>query len=215
MPEKDVTTLLRAWGDGDRAAGDDLFPVIYDELRRIAQRKPGVSSDATLQPTALINEAFLRLTHSLKTDWRDRTQFFAYAAVVMRNIMLDYSRRKKTGKRGDVENWVSLDEALYSTDGRELDVEALDDALTRLAELDETQAKIVELRFFGGMSVQEDSRLPEHLSANRKPGMGHGQNVAGGAAWSEAVNFPSRAEFGASRRVLACNGWKDLCAWTD
>ena len=158
MGETDVTTLLRAWGGGDRAAGDDLFPIIYDELRRIAQAKPGVDAHATFHPTALINEAFLHLASDPKADWRDRTQFFAYAAVVMRNIMVDYSRRKKAGKRGDPDQWVSLDEALYSPAGQELDVEALDDALKRLAELDEAQSRIVELRFFGGMSVEETAQ---------------------------------------------------------
>lgn len=147
--------MLRAWGGGDTDAGDELFRVIYNELRKMAARHGRGSREATIQPTALVHEAFIALASEGITDWRDRAQFFAFAAVVMRRLLKDYWRRRQARKRGGDQEWVVFDESVHAWMGSGVDFEALDDALTRLAALDATQARIVEYRFYAGLSVEE------------------------------------------------------------
>lgn len=173
MAAGDVTTLLRAWGDGDRSAGEQLFPLIYEELRRLAGRQGSFDADHTLHATALVHEAFIEFNQGLKSDWRDRAQFFAFAALVMRRLMVDYQRAKRADKRGGSMERIEFDEALHALLPATIDFEILDDALTRLAQLDQTQARVVEMRFFGGMTVVETA---EYLgisvrTVNRQWGM--------------------------------------------
>ncbi|MFN7942811.1 MAG: sigma-70 family RNA polymerase sigma factor [Thermoanaerobaculia bacterium] len=159
-PAGEVTALLKAWRDGDAAALDRLVPLVYEDLRRIAgQRLRRASSGETLQPTALVHEAFLRLVHG-KIDWRSRAHFFAVASTTMRNVAVDYARRRLAQKRGGAAVQVEL--ALDS--GAEgappaIDIVALDQALDRLAALDARQAKVVELRFFAGLSLEETAEV--------------------------------------------------------
>jgi RNA polymerase sigma factor (TIGR02999 family) len=151
-----VTRLLRAWCGGDPAALDQLMPLVYDELRRMARRymqqeKPG----NTLQPTALVNEAFLRMVDVTGVRWQDRAHFFAIAAQIMRRILVDAARARGSGKRGGGVERVDLNEsidALPELDRRLVD---LDEALESLARFDARKAKVVELRFFAGLSVKE------------------------------------------------------------
>ncbi len=155
--DADITTLLRAWGAGDESVADELFQSIYGQLRTLAQHHLRSNSAATLTPTVLINEAFLALAADPKSDWRDRVQFFAFTATVMRRLMSAYARRRAAGKRGAGVGAVLFDESAFPVFDRGLDVAKLDDALTALAQLDPNQARIVELRFFGGLSVAEVS----------------------------------------------------------
>ncbi len=151
----DVTTLLRAWGAGDKSVSDELFESIYGQLRFLARHhlrsRPGV----TLTPTVLINDAFLELAGDPRNDWRDRVQFFAFTATVMRRLMSAHSRRRSAAKRGANAEPIAFDESAYPVFDRGLDAATLDDALTALEELDPVQARVVELRFFGGLTVKE------------------------------------------------------------
>lgn len=153
MVGADITVLLRAWGDGDESVSDELFQSIYGQLRILARHHLRSNPGATLTPTVLINEAFLELAADPKNDWRDRVQFFAFTATVMRRVMSAHARRRAAGKRAA--NVGVLDEAAFPVFDRGVDVAKLDDALTALARLDPNQARIVELRFFGGLSVDE------------------------------------------------------------
>jgi len=153
---RNITQLLDAWGGGDKAALDALMPLVYDELRRQASRylrreRPG----HTLQTTALINEAYLRLVDQKKTRWQNRAQFFGIAAQLMRRILVDHARTKHRIKRGGSDVRVSLTGLSAATAAPEVDVIELDEALNRLAEIDPQQAKIVELRFFSGLNVED------------------------------------------------------------
>jgi len=153
---RNITQLLTAWSDGDKAALDALIPVVYDELRRQASRylrheRPG----HTLQTTALINEAYLRLIDQKATRWQNRAQFFGIAAQLMRRILVDHARAKHRAKRGGQGIRVSLTDATSVTKDPDLDLVQLDEALNRLAEIDLQQSKIVELRFFSGLNVEE------------------------------------------------------------
>jgi RNA polymerase sigma factor (TIGR02999 family) len=155
MFSADITTMLRAWGSGDKSVSDELFQSIYSQLRILARHHLRGNSAATLTPTVLINEAFLELAADPKGDWRDRVQFFAFTATVMRRLMSAQARRRAAAKRGAGSGAVPFDEAAFPVFDRGLDVAKLDDALTELARLDPNQARIVELRFFGGLSVAE------------------------------------------------------------
>jgi len=151
-----VTQLLVAWGDGDKAALDELMPLVYEELRRLARRylrKERVGH--TLQTTALVNEAYLRLIDQSSVHWQNRTHFFAVAAQLMRRILVDHARTRVRVKRGGNAIKVSLDEAIALSAAPTLDLLAIDEALERLAALDERKSRIVELRFFGGLSIEE------------------------------------------------------------
>jgi RNA polymerase sigma-70 factor, ECF subfamily len=153
---RNITQLLAAWSAGDKAALDALIPIVYDELRRQASRylrreRPG----HTLQTTALINEAYLRLVDQKSMRWQNRAQFFGIAAQLMRRILVDHARAKHRAKRGGSDVRVSLTDATSITKDPDLDLVELDEALTRLAEIDPQQSKIVELRFFSGLNVEE------------------------------------------------------------
>ena len=170
MPSSNpITELLSRWSDGDLAARDALVPLVYDKLRRIARRSlSGQRGDHTLQPTALVHEAYLRLTRSDSKDWRDRAHFFAMAAQMMRQILVDHARKKAAAKRGGHAVTVVLDEASAVSGRPSLDLLALDDALKQLAALDARQCQIVELRFFGGLSIEEAAKAVKISPATTK-----------------------------------------------
>ena len=153
----EVTQLLLEWNRGDPAALEKLIPLVFADLREIAGRLFRRESEAhTLQPTALVSEVYLRLTEQRKLQWQNREQFFSVAALLMRRILVDYAKGRTAGKRGGGTPNLPLDEALEVADLRRgLDVVGLDEALSRLAELDPRQAKVVELRFFVGLSNEE------------------------------------------------------------
>jgi RNA polymerase sigma factor (TIGR02999 family) len=164
-----ITELLSRWSNGDLAARDALVPLVYDELRRIARRSlSGQRGDHTLQPTALVHEAYLRLTRSDSKDWRDRAHFFALAAQMMRQILVDHARKKAAAKRGGNAVTLVLDEASAVGGRPSLDLLALDDALKQLAALDARQSQIVELRFFGGLSIEEAAEAVKISPATTK-----------------------------------------------
>lgn len=157
-----ITLLLRKWQDGDRAALDRLIPLVYDELHVMASRSMAHEWRAgTLQTTGLVNEAYVKLVDQRNVDWRNRAHFFAIAAQVMRRILLDHARRRLSQKRGLGAVAVPLDAvAVAAPDaGDAVDVIAVDRALQDLERLDPNQAKIVELRFFGGLTVEETSAV--------------------------------------------------------
>jgi RNA polymerase sigma factor (TIGR02999 family) len=150
-----VTELLLAWSGGDQSAFDALAPLVYEELKALARRHMRGERDGhTLQATALVNEAYLKLVDINRVQWQNRAHFFAIAARLMRRILVDFARARRSRKRGAGERHVSLDEALLVAEpGR--DLVALDDALRTLAEVDARKSQVVEMRFFGGLSVQE------------------------------------------------------------
>lgn len=154
----DVTLLLQKWQDGHPEALDALIPLVYKELRRVAHAHlRNERSDHTLQTAALVNEAYLRLVGIDPPHWESRTHFFAIAGRVMRQILVDYARRHRAGKRGAGACRVSLDDVVERAREQQVDVVALDDALEALTALDPRQAQVVELRFFAGMSLQDIS----------------------------------------------------------
>lgn len=158
MPDSssDVTKLLIEWSDGDKDALDSLFPLVYDELRKMArQYLRRERDDHTLQPTALVNEAFMRLVDQQHVNWQNRAHFFAIAANMMRRILINHAEAHRAAKRGGSERKVTLDEAMSVFAERDIDLLALDEALTRLSEFDKEQSRIVELRFFGGLTNEE------------------------------------------------------------
>jgi RNA polymerase sigma-70 factor (ECF subfamily) len=166
-PEKsnEAAGLLTGWCAGDRAALDRLLPLVYDELRRIASRYlEQERPDHTLQPTALVHEAYFRLIDQRQVDWRNRAQFLGLAAEMMRRILVNHARDRNAAKRGGGLKKVTLTEAL-NTPGPEVDIEGLDDALRRLAGRDPRKARIVELRFFGGLTTTEAAQVLEISTA--------------------------------------------------
>jgi len=159
-PPQDITQLLNDWSDGDQAARDQLMSVVYDELHRLAHNYMKHESPGhTLQTSALVNEAFLRLIDQSNVKWRNRAHFFGIAAQMMRRILVDYARSRRYAKRGGGAQEISLDEALTVSDERSSEVVALDEALTRFAGVDERKSQIVELRFFGGLSIEETAEV--------------------------------------------------------
>ena len=153
---QDITQYLRELSDGNESAPEHLMPLVYGELRRLAQGYlEGERADHTLQATALVHEAYIRLVDWKNVSWQNRAHFFALAAQVMRRILVDHARGKKAEKRGGGMTKLALDEAISFPQQREVDLVALDDALKTLAELDPAQSKIVELRFFGGLTIDE------------------------------------------------------------
>jgi RNA polymerase sigma factor (TIGR02999 family) len=157
---QNVTQILIGWGQGDKEALDKLVPLVYDELRRQAARylrRERVGH--TLQTTALINEAYLRLIDQKHVHWQNRAHFFGIAAQLMRRILVDHARTKKRAKRGGSDVRVSLTEATYVASAQDLDIVALDEALDRLAKVDPQQSKIVELKFFSGLTVEETAEV--------------------------------------------------------
>src|SRR4029078_7995078 len=152
----EMTQLLAAWSDGDREALDRLLPLVEDELRRVAHRCMNRARAVhTLQPTALVNEAYLRLIDQREVRWQNRAHFFAIAAQMMRRILIDHARRQAYAKRGGGARKVSLAEVAVLTDERAEELVALDEALCDLAKVDERKARVVELRDFGGLSVAD------------------------------------------------------------
>jgi RNA polymerase sigma factor (TIGR02999 family) len=153
----DITRILRQWGDGDREALDALIPLVYEELRRQAARYlRRESQEHTLQTTALIHEAYIKLIDQRNTDWQNRAHFFAISAQAMRRILVDHARTKHRDKRGGNELKLPLDEGMAVADARaNIDLIALDEALTRLQAIDEQQSRVVELRYFSGMSLED------------------------------------------------------------
>ena len=151
-----ITTLLRDWSEGHRSAFDELMPLVYADLHRQAARYlRNERRCQTLQATALIHEAYLRLVDQTDIDWQSRTQFFAFAAQVMRHVLVDHARSKHREKRGGNAVRVPLDEAVTITvDDHDIDLIALDEALNRLAKIDEQQVRLVELRYFSGLSLE-------------------------------------------------------------
>ena len=156
----EITRLLRAWGGGDPAAMDELAPLVYGELHRMAQRYLRRESPAhTLQPTALVNEAYLRLVDVENVHWEDRAHFFAVSAQMMRRILVDDARARGCGKRGGGAEHLNLNDSIDGMPDRGDDLVALDDALDALARFDARKARVVEMRFFGGLSVEETAAV--------------------------------------------------------
>lgn len=159
-PQADVTELLQQWSEGRKDALDRLLPMVYSELKRLAaiyihrERR-----EHTLQATGLVHEAFLKLVDQRAVRWQNRAHFYGIAAQLMRRILVDYARERSAAKRGAGEPHLSLDEALVMAEERDLDLVALDELLTRLAAIDPQQSQIVELRFFGGLTMEETAEV--------------------------------------------------------
>lgn len=154
--QAEVTEILREWSDGNRNAPDRLMPLVYDELKRLARQRMAGERDAnTLQPTALVHEAFVRLVDQTRVSWQNRAHFFGVAASMMRRVLIDHARAHATDKRGGAAVRLSLDDVQAPLAQRASDLVALDEALARLAEMDERKSRIVEMRFFGGLTEEE------------------------------------------------------------
>ena len=152
--------MLKAWSDGDEAALEQLTPLVYEELHRLAHRYLGRERIGhTLQTTALVHEAYLRLIDWKNVQWQNRAHFFAISAQLMRRILVDFARSRRFAKRGGGARQVAFDEAMAIAPVRNVDLVALDDALTDLAELDPRQSRVVELRFFGGLNIAETAEV--------------------------------------------------------
>ncbi len=167
----DITELLFAWGEGDRAALDRLIPLVYGELRWRAHRyirreRP----DHTLQTSALVNEIYLRLVDQTRVNWKNRAQFFGICAKLMRQILVDYARHRQSGKRKGEIHKVSLDEAAVVSSDRAAELIAVDEALANLATIDPRQSQIAELRFFGGLTIEETAEVLQisHATVERE-----------------------------------------------
>lgn len=166
LPPRDVTALLQAWSQGDRSALDELVPKLHADLHRLAHKYMNREREGhTLQTTALINETYLRLVDAQQVRWQHRAHFFAVAAGVMRHILVDYARSRLVQKRGRGAPTVCLEAAGNVTVNLDPDVIALNDALSALETLDHRKAKVVELRFFGGLTVEETAEVL-HISAD-------------------------------------------------
>jgi RNA polymerase sigma factor (TIGR02999 family) len=161
MPaDQDISALLDDWSRGDRAALDRLLPLVYRELRGVAARQLHRERNGhTLQPTALVHEAYLRLVEQRDVDWQNRAHFFGVAAQVMRRILVDHARRQAARKRGDNLRRVPLEDVIDSSSTTEIPVIGLDEALTRLERVDRGLARIVELRAFGGLTIDEAAHV--------------------------------------------------------
>ena len=158
-PGGQVTEFLRAWSDGDRAALDRLTPIVYDELHRLARRyMKGERPGHSLQTTALVNEAYMRLVDYKSMQWQNRAHFFAVSAQLMRRILVDHARRRNLKRGGGVQH-VSLDQTAMVGGERAADLVALDDAMNLLGKLDPRKVRVVEMRFFGGLSVEETAEV--------------------------------------------------------
>ena len=163
-PSKEITELLLAWSKGDQTALEQLIPLVHEAMRRLAKRymsqeRGRERRDVTLQTTALVNEAYLRLIDAGNVQWKDRAHFFAISARIMRRILVDYARSRNRLRRGGVAQLVGLEEAAEVSVERAPDLVALDDALDMLAKIDERKSRVVELRFFGGLSVAETAEV--------------------------------------------------------
>jgi RNA polymerase sigma-70 factor, ECF subfamily len=160
VPAQEVTQLLHAWSEGDEEALGKLMPLVYQELHRLARRyMVGESPGHTLQTTALVNEAYLRLVDVKQVKWQNRAHFFGISAQLMRRILVDFARSRRSIKRGGVAQTISLEGALMVSPERGADVVALDDALKTLDSIDARRSRVVELRFFGGLTVEETGEV--------------------------------------------------------
>jgi len=155
LPTPNVTELLVAWSDGDEAALERLMPLVYAELRRLARRRLARERGRSLQTTALVHEAYLRLIDQRSVRWQNRAHFFAISARLMRRILIDHARARQTGRRGQGAVPLSLDTVAEVSSERASRLVELDEALNRLAAVDARKSQVVELRFFGGLSVEE------------------------------------------------------------
>ncbi len=167
--EHQITDILHNWSHGDPEALGKLMPIVFDELRRIAAgyfEQEGKGH--TLQPTALVNEVYLKLVGRRSVQWKNRAHFFGFAAELMRRILVDHARSRKTAKRGSGAPRISLDESIALPETPDLDLLALDDALNSLTELDPRQSRIVELRFFAGLTVDEIAEVMKISSTTVK-----------------------------------------------
>ena len=177
-PPPDLTQLLLAWNNGDRAALDRLMPVVYDELRRLARRYMRQEDPAhTLQATALVNDVYIRLVDQKRVNWQNRAHFFGASAQMIRRLLVDHARARQRLKRGGNPLRVTLYDDLNAAAPVQLDVVALDDALSKLAELDPQLERIVELRFFTGLSIEETAEVLSISPATVK------RDWATGRAW--------------------------------
>jgi RNA polymerase sigma factor (TIGR02999 family) len=158
--QTDVTQLLLAWNGGEGGARDELLRAVYGELRRIASgHMAGESPGHTLQATALVNEAYVRLVDQTRVQWRNRSHFFGIAAQLMRRILVDHARRRHAAKRGGGATIVEFEDSLTPRSRRSVDLVVLDDILTRLDEFDSNAARLVELRYFGGLTIDETAEV--------------------------------------------------------
>lgn len=157
MTEKPITQLLQELRKGNRQTLDEILPLVYDELRRLAKNYLNRErSNHTLQPTALVHEAYLRLIGQKQVEWQSRAHFFGVSARLMREILIEYARGRNRLKRGgEFKTQIALDENISFSEQNQLDVVAVDDALSKLEKLDERQAQIVEMKFFGGLTIEE------------------------------------------------------------
>jgi RNA polymerase sigma factor (TIGR02999 family) len=157
---RDVTGLLVRWGNGDQAALEELTPLVYDELRRLARAYLRHERQGhTLESTALVHEAYMRLVDQREVQWQSRNQFFGIAASLIRRILVDHARARLAAKRGGSSVKLSLDEAMAATEKKDLDLISLNDALKALSETDSQQARIVELRYFAGLTIEETAEV--------------------------------------------------------
>lgn len=156
MSDHAVTRLLLDWGQGDQSALDRLMPLVYSELRHVAQNQLRLENPGhTLQPTALVHETYLRLIDQQRVEWRNRAQFFAMSAQMIRRILVDHARRRQAAKRGGMATRLQLDESIAAAGSDVVDAIALEAALEGLAALDPQQARVIELRFYAGLSIDE------------------------------------------------------------
>ncbi|MCD9185438.1 MAG: sigma-70 family RNA polymerase sigma factor [Pyrinomonadaceae bacterium] len=161
MSEKPITQLLQELRKGERQTLDEILPLVYDELRRLAKNYLNRErSNHTLQPTALVHEAYLRLIGQKEIEWQNRAHFFGVSARLMREILIEHARGRNRQKRGgEFKTQIALDENISFAQQNQLDVVAVDDALSKLEKLDERQARIVEMKFFGGLTIEEISEV--------------------------------------------------------
>jgi RNA polymerase sigma factor (TIGR02999 family) len=156
MPDHVVTKLLIDWGNGDVSALDRLMPLVYGELRRVAQNQLRLENPGhTLQPTAVVHETYLRLVEQQGAEWRNRAQFFAISAQLIRRILIDHARQRHAAKRGGMAMRLELDSSIVAPQSDVVDAIALDNVLQELAGLDSQQSRVVELRFYAGLSIEE------------------------------------------------------------
>lgn len=167
--QHEITRLLADWSNGDRQALEKLTPLVYDELRRLAGRYLRQErAGHTLQSTALVHEAYMKLVGQNNVRWQNRAHFFGIAAQMIRRILVDYARARKADKRGSGAERLSLDEAIALPGGQDLDLVALDDALDGLAKIDARQSRLVELRFFAGLTIEETAEVMQMSLATAK-----------------------------------------------
>jgi RNA polymerase sigma-70 factor, ECF subfamily len=185
-----ATQLLIQWKDGNKEALDLLIPIVYGELRRLADHYlRDEHAAATLQPTALVHEAYVRLVGQRLPDWESRSHFFGVAAHVMRQILVDHARRRHSAKRGSGAEKVSIEETVSFSPGPGREIVALDDALKALESLDARKAKVIELRFFGGLSVEETAQALNISIAT----VGREQRLAEAWLYRETAAHPSKS----------------------